>query len=390
MARNKDIICPYCGKTFKNNFIRKHLINDHKLTDVEWIVLSEQYSTSRRKRFKDVPVDIMTKYLKRVYDKLGKLERYQIWATQFSTFHRIVTHCRAFIDSDFDQFFNVVLPWQLKHQKICNSKELCSLCHSTNDEYAAKAYHELMEVKNPYYHHGGKFSPFSKNFVGYDGLSDGEKRDAAFKRARENNDNIIHTTSIQYWLNKGYSEEDAKKKLSERQRTFTLEKCVAKYGDEEGRRIYEDRQKRWLNTLNDRYGDKWDELSSKKSPSSPTYFSYESQALFWEIEANRTNKEHKSRFALNGDSRNNELEFERDNGRHYFFDYCIPDIKCVIEYDGSRWHNEETKEYDENRIMEIESKGYRVLNISDVEYKTDRVSTVKKCLDFIHMCEVNV
>ena len=46
-----------------------------------------------------------------------------------------------------------------------------------------------------------------------------------------------------------FSKEDAQFKLSERQNTFTLEKCIKKHGDALGREIYEKRQLKWQNTL---------------------------------------------------------------------------------------------------------------------------------------------
>lgn len=85
----------------------------------------------------------------------------------------------------------------------------------------------------------GRNSIWSTNFRGYDGLSDEEKtarikalgeRAQASRDSRHNN-----ATKIDYYLVRGYSEQDAKKALRERQRTFTLEKCIAKYGEEKGR-----------------------------------------------------------------------------------------------------------------------------------------------------------
>ncbi len=152
------------------------------------------------------------------------------------------------------------------------------MCFPDSEEFQKKAYHELMEVKNPYYNHGGKFSPFSKNFVGYENMTDEQKEDAAFNRAKKNNASIVHTTSLEYWLNKGYSEEEAKKKLSERQRTFTLEKCIEKYGEEEGKRIYEDRQRRWIRSLYNRSEQEMFDINKSKCPHIPPVngFSYES------------------------------------------------------------------------------------------------------------------
>lgn len=47
-------------------------------------------------------------------------------------------------------------------------------------------------------------------------MSDDDKEKAATEAARKNNDSIVHTTSLQYWIDKGYSEDEARAKLSER------------------------------------------------------------------------------------------------------------------------------------------------------------------------------
>ena len=62
----------------------------------------------------------------------------------------------------------------------------------------------------------------------------------------------INPRCVEYWLEKGYTEEEAKKTISELQRTFSLEKCIKKYGEIEGRKRWEKRQRKWQKTLNDR------------------------------------------------------------------------------------------------------------------------------------------
>jgi hypothetical protein len=59
----------------------------------------------------------------------------------------------------------------------------------------------------------------------------------------------ILTSQIGYWLKKGYSEKVAKEKLSERQKTFTLDKCVEKYGEIEGVTKWKERQDNWVKSM---------------------------------------------------------------------------------------------------------------------------------------------
>ena len=61
--------------------------------------------------------------------------------------------------------------------------------------------------------------------------------------------NIVQSTQIEYYINKGFSKEESKKLLKERQTTFSLEKCIEKYGKEEGTKIFYKRQEKWHKTL---------------------------------------------------------------------------------------------------------------------------------------------
>ena len=71
----------------------------------------------------------------------------------------------------------------------------------------------------------------------YDGMTD-EEKEKQIKEYRQDDRDDRNTNQVKYWINKGYSEEEAKEKVSERQSTFTLEKCIAKYGEEEGTARY--------------------------------------------------------------------------------------------------------------------------------------------------------
>jgi hypothetical protein len=57
------------------------------------------------------------------------------------------------------------------------------------------------------------------------------------------------TTRIEYWLSKGYSEDEAKIKLSNRQTTFSKQICIEKYGELEGLKVFNSRQENWIKSL---------------------------------------------------------------------------------------------------------------------------------------------
>jgi len=147
----------------------------------------------------------------------------------------------------------------------------------TSQEYRQKFGHatkcqkmidRVSGANNPGYQHGGKLSPFSKNFVAYEGMTDEEKSRTvtelgvtAQASAKANGNS---NTSIEYWTTRCYSLEDAKAALSERQSTFSLEKCIEKFGEIEGRLRWQVRQDNWQDTLNSKSIDEIASINSRK------------------------------------------------------------------------------------------------------------------------------
>lgn len=126
--------------------------------------------------------------------------------------------------------------------------------------------HRMTGENNPWFNHGGAYSPFSKEFVGYSELSE-EEKEIKIKGIYESDAmvNRIHNTQIKYYLNKGLSQEEAKLALSKRQETFSLEKCIERHGDELGTVVWEDRQRKWQETINNKPQEEIDRISALKS-----------------------------------------------------------------------------------------------------------------------------
>ena len=82
-------------------------------------------------------------------------------------------------------------------------------------------------------------------------------------------------TRIEYWLDKGFDLITAKSKVSERQSTFSLKKCIEKYGKTEGNKIFESRQIKWINSLKENID--YNLIQSKKN--SYDYVKYSSFEL---------------------------------------------------------------------------------------------------------------
>ena len=192
--------------------------------------------------------------------------------------------------------------------------------------------------------------------------------------------NAIKDTNIEYYLNQGMSEEEAELALKNRQSTFSLDKCIKKYGEEEGKRIFNERQSKWIKKL-------------QKS------------------------------FEINGDSRSTTSMFAEDmikeickylfipvptrekyisDGEHNFaFDFTLG--KKIIEFQGDYWHCNPEKYYadyvhktygitaqevwdkDKLKLECARNHGYEVLYIWELDYKKDREGQIKKCLEFLNV-----
>ena len=188
-----------------------------------------------------------------------------------------------------------------------------------------------------------------------------------------------HSTKIEYWLAKGYAEEEAKIKLSERQRTFDLKYCINKYGEEEGRRVFEERQIKWQKSLREnflKYGD---------GRSAGSEFAY---SLIGDI---------CKRLCIKRPLK--EKYISDKDGNHYSYDFCLN--KKFIEFNGDYWHmnpklykatdiNKTSKktaqeiwDYDAKKKKCAEDCGYKILYIWESEYIESKEKVIKKCMKFL-------
>lgn len=128
---------------------------------------------------------------------------------------------------------------------------------------AIKSQHLIEKIKS------GAMSPFSKGFTKYKDLENKDevakqKNNKAYANSLAKPEN--RSTTIEYWLAKGCTEDEAKKNIYERQQTFTLEKCVGRYGLAEGQRIWQERQTKWQETLNNKSDEEKLVINKKKIP----------------------------------------------------------------------------------------------------------------------------
>ncbi len=70
---------------------------------------------------------------------------------------------------------------------------------------------------------------------------------------------------VEYWLNKGLSIDEAKIEITRVQGTFSLKKCIEKYGELKGKEVFLNRQQKWQETLNKKNNVQKDIINKKKN-----------------------------------------------------------------------------------------------------------------------------
>jgi len=264
--------------------------------------------------------------------------------------------------------------------------------HMKQDKYREMAAAQIRGENNPNHkskttlEQRQKISPFSREFYRHRNpeLTEEELTGKVLEFAKEATKDIIHTTSIEYYLNKGLSQEEAERALKTRQSTFTLEKCIEKWGPEEGIKKFNERQEKWLNSIwkNAKYG-----------------YSHISQELFKAIEEELPGN------YLYG-SKNYELKLESESGiSYYLYDFTDIDNKKIIEYHGDLFHanpklfeaNDNPMPYkkdlksidiwkkDQSKEKTAKINGYEYLVIWDSDFmnKEKKKEVIEKCINFL-------
>lgn len=157
-----------------------------------------------------------------------------------------------------------------------------------------------------------------------------QKRAIEFgKRLKEDPSLKTIPTQLKWYLDKGMTEEEAKKALSERQATFSFEKCLEKYGETEGEKIFKERQLKWQKSINDKFSiderDKWRKKSLTGS------ISKASRKLFSPIK-----EKYEDKYTIFTDSDEYKIIYDKT---HYFaYDFTIKELNLIFEYQSEHIH----------------------------------------------------
>ena len=180
--------------------------------------------------------------------------------------------------------------------------------------------------------------------------------------------------TVDYWVLRGFSEAEAASKVSAAQKLFSLDICILKYGEVEGRKIWSDRQKQWLNSL--------------KASGLHGGYSKVSMTLFTKL----SKKMPDIQFGVNE-------AVITISGLSYTVDCLYQNNKRIIEFFGDYWHANPSKfsagdmikskvaeniwKRDETKLKALVDAGYQVLVVWESEYNMDKQGTIDKCIAFL-------
>jgi hypothetical protein len=142
--------------------------------------------------------------------------------------------------------------------------------------------------------------------------------------------------NTEYYVSRGMTNEQAIKAVRERQATFSLQKCVAHYGLPMGIEMWKQRQDKWQVALASRSdAEKLDTLRRKVVPLGRA--SRESLAIFGPLHSVAVEHGIDDSQIYYGYKDRNEW-YLGGLDEFYLYDFTIPSLKLIIEYQGKVWH----------------------------------------------------
>lgn len=269
---------------------------------------------------------------------------------------------------------------------------VCKICGTHAKELAShyKRYHPTEEVprpskcqsardrmkgaNNPAYQHGGKLSPFSKNFIKYEGE---EKRKAALKKqGQTRKKNGTNPFTREY-----YDSDEEFVKAQTRDLSWFIEK----YGEDEGTKRHAAKTEKWIATLDSKSDEEKKRINRLKVGRCGAI--------------SKAEKEIKDALIKMNIEVNDQFQLKKNNKGWFIYDLNVNNK--IIEYNGDFWHCNPklyNSEYfnprvklsaadiwikDKAKIDFAIEQGYEVFVIWEQDYKKDKQGTIDKCIKFL-------
>lgn len=188
----------------------------------------------------------------------------------------------------------------------------------------------------------------------------------------------------EYFIARGYSEEESAALVSQGQKYFSKEICIEKHGEEKGIAIWQERQDRWQASLDQKSDEEKARINRLKISKGSTVSAAE------KIIIDQLSKT----FAVDS-----QFTLFESNKKQYVYDIVYN--KKIIEYHGDFWHSNPNKysadhinprtkikasdkwKNDSAKIEFAQRQGYEVLVVWESDFKQHPEKTVNKCIQFL-------
>ena len=204
------------------------------------------------------------------------------------------------------------------------------------------------------------------------------------------------TRCVEYWVKRGYSAIEAQRNVSSTQIGNGLKWYIARYGEIDGHVRYDERIKKWMASYIQAL--KNDPTIMERKLVKFGCASKESLGLFQPLY-----DKYKDKFKIYLGITDNVEYFLRNEETIFFYDFTIPQLKLIVEYNGSVWHpNKElltstqllewknvytnapasvVLAIDEAKRKLAESNGYTVIVIWDTDDVTNSIKKIENIIE---------
>lgn len=249
----------------------------------------------------------------------------------------------------------------------------------------------------------GKKGPLTKDYWISRGYTENEARDLIVSRSREFSklknekysknelSDLLRTKNPickEYWISRGFTDNEEIENLRKEYFTSSQTFFINKYGTEEGILKFEEKYRKRKDTIIQKYGS-MSLLSGQMKKASK-----ESRIILDKLADFCDKLQLKYFYGIDGNTEWWCRDID-DKSKYYFYDFTIPQLNLIFEYNGIIWHPKGTKEqffspisekyeylkqYDIQKIKSAENQKFKVIILWSDE---DQIINTQKSIQII-------
>lgn len=207
----------------------------------------------------------------------------------------------------------------------------------------------------------------------------------------------ISPWSYEYYLTKGLSLSEAINERLRKGYINSLESYILKYGKIKGTEKFNKRKEKWINTLNSKTDEEKNEILRKKLTRGYLFYSKVAYDFFIQLDFLIKDLKLKTFFG-----KNEYYIYDSNKKIIRFYDFAIPELNIIIEYNGSHCHVNiekltedeivnwinpynnknaaETLKYDNIKLDIAKKRGFKVYTIWDTDCVNTNLNKFKKII----------